>query len=174
MATKQYLADFLRSHEVELHNADVDALYNELDFYDRKDLTALFMEMGVNPLLYLTFVPKCYASSLDAPNTTFGRNVSKIGAKAFANCSGIYKIVIPEGVTAIGVLSFGRCPDLEEITLPKSLQVIHKRAFEKCPLQTIEYKGTISEWENLSKFGAFSEDLIGTTIVACSDGDTTL
>ena len=59
-----------------------------------------------------------YVSSSDKPNitsVTIGNNVTSIGIRAFAGCSGLTSITIPEGITSIGDYAFSGCTGLTEI-----------------------------------------------------------
>lgn len=49
--------------------------------------------------------------------------VTSIGSSAFANCSALTEIVLPEGITSIGS-SFTNCTLLAKVTIPKSVNTI--------------------------------------------------
>ena len=48
-----------------------------------------------------------------------GLPVTTIGVSAFAGCTGLQSIVIPESVTTIGVAAFYRCNNLEWVYIKK-------------------------------------------------------
>ena len=56
-------------------------------------------------------------------------NLEEIGLRAFANCSSLKEVIVPEGVTVLnyGVFSYS---GLQEVSLPESLTLIEERAFE--------------------------------------------
>ena len=51
------------------------------------------------------------------PKTIVGFEVERIGNRAFADCTGITSIVIPDGVAEIDGFAFGDCTSLAEITV---------------------------------------------------------
>ena len=57
---------------------------------------------------------------------------STIGASAFAGCSGLTSITIPDGVKSIGLGAFYGCSGLTEITIPDSVKSIGDYAFSGC------------------------------------------
>ena len=60
------------------------------------------------------------------------KGVTKIGAKAFENCSSLTKISIPSTVTSIGDKAFWGCSNLKEIKIPDSVTSIGIEAFTWC------------------------------------------
>lgn len=58
--------------------------------------------------------------------------VKFIGEKAFAGCTGVTEIVIPEGVTQIGSKAFENCTSLRTVDMPKSLNNCQYDAFLGC------------------------------------------
>lgn len=59
--------------------------------------------------------------------------VKGISRHAFAYCSRVTEVVMPETMTDIGDQSFIGCTSLTQITLPRSLVVIYPAAFRDCP-----------------------------------------
>ena len=67
-------------------------------------------------------------------------SLTEIPAEAFADCSALETINIPEGVTAIGQNAFANCSSLKSITFPQSLQQVASRAFANCiSLEHVEF-----------------------------------
>lgn len=56
------------------------------------------------------------------PNQLEGRPITVIGENAFAKCTGIEKVVIPEGITAIENGAFSGCEALVSVVLPTTLR----------------------------------------------------
>ena len=58
--------------------------------------------------------------------------VTQIGKHAFAHCSGLHSIIIPESVIVIENSAFMSCENLNIIELPNSIEEINKYAFVMC------------------------------------------
>ena len=59
-------------------------------------------------------------------------SVTEVGSYAFANCSSLTSITIPNSVTTIGVQAFQSCSGLTSITIPNSVTTIGDYAFFDC------------------------------------------
>lgn len=66
------------------------------------------------------------------PSIIAGRSVREIADSAFAGCTSVYTVTIPEGVTSIGEWAFWDCSSLSSITIPQSLSIIGDHAFSGC------------------------------------------
>ncbi len=74
-----------------------------------------------------TLVVGCSASVIPQDGS-----VTAIGSFAFAYCSSLTNITIPDSVTAIGSFAFEYCSSLTNITIPDSVTRIGWGAFEYC------------------------------------------
>ncbi len=63
---------------------------------------------------------------------TFDGDVTKIGGRAFNECTGLTSITIPEGVTSIEYYAFNDCTGLTSITIPEGVTSIGDFAFNYC------------------------------------------
>ncbi len=63
---------------------------------------------------------------------TFDGDVTKIGGRAFNDCTGLTSITIPEGVTSIEYYAFNDCTGLTSITIPEGVTSIGDFAFSGC------------------------------------------
>ncbi len=70
-------------------------------------------------------------SSLDIINVVIESGVTRIGEKAFKNCS-VQKITIQNSVTTIGESAFESCNSLTNVTIPNSVTTIGRCAFKSC------------------------------------------
>ena len=70
--------------------------------------------------------------SVDIPATIDGKPVTSIGEYAFADCSGLTNITIPNSVISIGNYAFAGCSELTSITIPSSVTSIENYAFVGC------------------------------------------
>ena len=66
------------------------------------------------------------------PSEVNSFRVIEIGGAAFAKCSSITSVIIPNSVETIGSLAFGDCSSLSDIILPNSLKTIGSGAFSGC------------------------------------------
>jgi len=77
-------------------------------------------------------VPPETSGAIEIPSEIAGKNVTRIGACAFCNCSGLESVTIPEGVTDIGDNAFSGCGSLTSVTTPLCVTRIGRSAFEGC------------------------------------------
>ena len=61
-----------------------------------------------------------------------GMNITRIGNYAFADCSDIVSVSMPESITDIGEYAFSGCSSLEEITINQQVTSIASTAFTDC------------------------------------------
>ena len=87
------------------------------------------------------------------PRSPEGDLVTRIGERAFSNCSDINSVVIPDGVVEIGEDSFSYCSSLTSVFIPESVTRIGNGAFCGCSSLT-----SISIPESVTRIGndAFS------------------
>ena len=79
------------------------------------------------------------------PSYYKGNSVTSIGSSAFAYCTGLSSITIPDSVTSIGDSAFKGCTGLTSITIPDSVTSIGYSAFSGCSSLesiTIPFVGT--------------------------------
>ena len=77
-----------------------------------------------------------YSGSVTIPSTiTYNDvtyNVTKIGDMAFANCSALTEVAIPNSVTSIGAAAFYYCSGLTSVAIPSGVTSIGSSAFYYC------------------------------------------
>ena len=79
-----------------------------------------------------------FSSCRSLYSVSFGSGLKRIGGSAFSR-TGLYNIVIPDGVETIGSYVFHECERLTSVTIPDSVCEIGEAAFYKCPmLKTVE------------------------------------
>ena len=78
------------------------------------------------------------------------KGTKRINQYAFAQCTGLRDITIPESVTSIGKYAFYSCTGLTSITIPEGVTYIGDNAFRDCTgLTRTYYKGDIAGWCNI-------------------------
>ena len=83
-----------------------------------------------------------------------GSSITSIGKRAFAKCSSLKELIIPNSVVTLGEEAFFQCFSLKSIKLSESLKTIEKDTFWQCEqLESITFPGNISliswgSWNN--------------------------
>lgn len=88
--------------------------------------------LKVGDTYYIKSIKSDDITELEIPESYNNKKISGIENNAFANCSSLKKVVIPEGVTEIGANAFNNCSALETISLPSSISKIGTDAFSGC------------------------------------------
>mgnify|MGYP002623619281 CR=1 FL=1 len=111
-------------------------------------------------------------SSVEDNSVTY--SVTSIGERAFAFCSGLTSIEIPNSVTSIGMAAFNWCSGLTSITIPNSVTSIGQAAFFGCSgLTSPVYNTHIFAVMPTSYSGAYTipsgiESIAGCAFYRCS------
>ena len=85
--------------------------------------------------------------SHDYGKIKFYGNVTKIGDNAFASCSSLTSITIPDSVIEIGQFAFAGCSSLTSITIPDSVTSIGYYAFADCT-NLVSFYGILASDDN--------------------------
>ena len=82
----------------------------------------------------------------------FGSSCTSIGHNAFASCSQLENIVLPEGLTGIDNYMFMSCGNLEWVYIPAAVQTIGDYVFSDCNnLKYVFYSGTTeAKWNGIT------------------------
>lgn len=81
---------------------------------------------------YVVSIGDCTKTEIVIPRLYKGKDVTAIGEGAFAKCTFLKSIVIPDSVSYIGRAAFFECASLENITIPNSVKTIEEEAFARC------------------------------------------
>lgn len=108
-------------------NVRSDADFNKLQFGLPQGVTRVVIESGITQIPPFAFARCSTLESVTIPDT-----VQKIGKGAFRKCSNLKNIIIPEGVVTIGDYCFKECINLEKVDMPTSVQDIGLFAFNFC------------------------------------------
>ena len=99
-----------------------------------------------------------------------GNNIETIGKAGFYNCDSLTHFTIPDLVTNISGVMLYSCDNLQSVIIPQNVTNIDYRAFEYCKkLQSIEYNGTIEQWNAITKHTTWADNT-GTYTIYCTNG----
>ncbi|MGM9554591.1 MAG: leucine-rich repeat domain-containing protein [Faecousia sp.] len=73
-----------------------------------------------------------FAGCTDLTSVTLPESVTSIANSAFEGCTGLTSMTLPEGVTSIGNYAFSGCTGLTSVTLPEGVTSIGNYAFSGC------------------------------------------
>lgn len=160
-------------------------------FRDCSGLTDVTVYTGITSIGSYCFWNCSGITSFDIPNT-----VTVVDARAFGRCQGLTAVTIPSSVTTIGETAFG-VTKLYNVSVPNSVTLLGRQAFLDCKsllsitfgtgitaienyvvgrcnaLATINYNGTKSQWNSLTK-GSNWHLNVPATVVHCSNGDVAI
>ena len=98
-------------------------------FYSNKTITNVTIGSAVADIMPYAFY-NC--SSITSVTFEADSKLTKIQEHAFAYCSGIKELILPDSIKEIGQYAFYNCTALEVVLLPKSLTYIGYDAFYYC------------------------------------------
>ncbi len=98
----------------------------EYAFFDCILLDVLHIGNGIK------HIPEYMVSSSFVYDVTLGNSVESIGYAAFASCTAITSIELPDTLKEIGDYAFYGCWALSDLTLPEGLESIGIGAFDSC------------------------------------------
>ena len=129
-------------------------------------LTSIDIPEGVTSIGSRAFLRCASLKSVIVPNS-----VTSIGEYAFGDDTSLTSITIPDGVTSIGGYAFAGCSKLSSITISNSVTSIGGYTFMNCKSGLyVNYTGTISEWNAISK-GGYWNYTSAVKVIHCTDGD---
>lgn len=119
------------------------------------------------------YLTKCNGSAtgeLVIPATYNGKPVTHISDEAFAFCSGLTSIVIPDSVMYIGEFAFYDCSNLTNVTISTSVREIGDAAFKECTsLKSITIPGNVTRIGSSAFYGCSN-----LTSISLADGLKTI
>ncbi len=106
--------------------------------------------------------------TLVIPGTFNGLPVTRIADRAFINSYAVIHVEISEGITEIGKEAFAYCSYLRSVRLPQSLKAIDEYAFAFSSLEEIQFPGT------MESIGAFAFRQTNLVELVLPDGITAI
>lgn len=135
-------------------------------FLECSSLSEVILGNGITSIASCMFKNCTSLESIIIPS-----GVTSIGSSVFEGCSSLTSIIIPDGITRIVNYTFNGCTALESITLPESVTSIGRDAFNNCTLlSSITYKGTVEQWNAISKYSSWNNGT-GDYTIHCTGGD---
>ncbi len=97
-------------------------------FYGLNNMTSITLPSSMRMGIGMEAFASCSSlTSIDIPN-----GIDSIGYGAFHNCSGLKSVSIPDSVTRIDAHAFRNCSSLKNISIPNSVTTISMYAFFDC------------------------------------------
>lgn len=94
-----------------------------------------------------------FANCTSLENINLPEGLTDIKKGAFSGCTSLKNIVIPESVTSIGDVAFSGCTNLESIDLPDSLTDLGEEIFDQCAkLQSLTIPKNVTKVCNLFSY----------------------
>ncbi len=147
------IKDYIEKYKADMEKEDFDALYSHMTAQTMAAfLTEALLEADINPLDYLTEIPKYYGQqvsmfkTLDVPD-----QITVIDENAFSSCPALIEVTLPEGLLAIRNAAFYACNKLEKINIPKSCLFLGACAFQYSALKSIELPSISSVFHSTFK-----------------------
>ena len=141
-------------------------------------------ELGCDSVLTLTGTGAMADYSLDnAPwyesyrqairSVVIGSGITRVGERAFNECTSLTSVDFGETVTSLGNYAFGFCSSLQHVTLPNSITEISNGVFDRCPLTEPLYNSHVFVFMPETYAGEYSipegiETIAGYAFKGCS------
>lgn len=119
----------------------------------------------------ITELPRrCFSECLHIKKVQLSDNLEVIARDCFYY-SGIQELYLPDSLMSIFGSAFGNCPMLTYISIPADIEYLGPDLFSRDKeLRTIEYRGTKSQWDRVTKVPDLFESSYVEKI-SCVDGD---
>lgn len=161
---------------VDVENIAISTIYNEMvvtvieyQAFSNNKALSIVMPNTIVRIESSAFYKCKNLTEINIPNS-----VVSIGQYAFYECESLKTIDLPENLTKIEQSTFYKCTSLESITIPKNVKEIEYSAFAYCQsLITIEYEGTVEQWNEISLDSGWNQSVPATQVV-CVDGTVSI
>ena len=150
---KKFITKFFSDKDIKiyLYSNNFDSIYKDLERWNYSLITGIpnqylitmftefLMRQDIDPLDYLTYVPKNYLSySSYVKQILIPDNIQQVFCKAFCDCYNLQRVIIGNNVQTIAEEAFEYCKNLETVVIGDNTTIIEYEAFHKCTsLQTV-------------------------------------
>ena len=102
-----------------------------------------------------------FTACLNIKKIVIGEGMTRIGKKAFSDCSALKEVICPETLTEIDSNAFLRCTSLESILVGSGLTYLGGGAFSGCTsLKTVYYTARLDDFESISGHSQVDSSLL--------------
>lgn len=139
MIKKEVVYKIIAENENAINSNDFNVLYDELginlDFEDADSagyFTKMLLDVGVDPLEYLNYMPGGYFCGLPIKSFIVPKHIVEIFDGAFKDCTQLESIVMHNDIKTLGASCFENCRELKEVVIPKNIIEISPALFYNC------------------------------------------
>ena len=98
----------------------------------------------------------------------FAEGITEIGNESFYNYGNLTEVVFPSTLQRLGYCAFALCSSLKNVELPQGLKAIEDYAFECVPLKTLTLPDTLEELGSLAELKELESLVIPESVKALS------
>lgn len=126
-------AEYNVTKKIAVEQTNLPEEENQAIIYTTSDNKAIYINQANDYAQFGAYLFKHdYDSNTRIGMLVFDRAVTKIGNKAFYECSRLTSVTIPDSVTEIGEDAFYKCSNLTSVTIPNGVTSIGEDAFSGC------------------------------------------
>lgn len=113
-----------------LKNNDIAGFCKHTQNHMLGRIMQFLMENGVDIFNYIESIPVGMFNGAEFDTITIPDHITKIGNRAFYNCTNLTSVNIGDSVSTIGDKAFSDCPKLRQVFLPNSVRILGEKIFD--------------------------------------------